>query len=636
MSRRLICGWLLLALAIAAGNIFRAVAWTQSEGFVWGPFAATRSESITITRIGRLDLPLPRWRPFRIVLTAESHDTNRPVPVTLATDVRSGETSVPVAGPTRLEAVITADSPATEAVTLWAWTSSDGITAPVTLRVVGGEPVLSFHSVAIHGSIGAAAGLALAILLWPPLRRERVTAPPTVRDYHTASRWQMLGVAAVLAACCAAYILIIPPYQAPDEIQHHLRALAVHRTPWVAGATRLDVPATPLRNPLTWNPNRLHTMVGNAAVTLSKDDVAELRRVAWWPASAYATDDRIFTGVASYPPLYYWAVFALGQAATAVLKLGPYDSIVAYRMVSALLAILLWTRVYARMRRMPDTRPYALAVVLLLALNPMQLAMSSSINPDAVVVPVTVLMFVAAWGVLRHDHPPGVFLAATWIALLTKPNGIFAALAVAGVIAVTWRLLPAASLPRAVQLVRWTLASVFASWILFYAWSPPRLTPTDDARAMSAIGYAAGLLARIPTLCVQYWGKLGWLEYRLPDAWYGGLVLVLVLSAAVAVRQRAVPREFARFVAIASAIHALLTVTAEALNVADAGLVLQGRYFLPASLALSPVVMHRTAWTRFVVPAYLLVMSVALLRLSVQRYYDNLEAFGIALGLWGG
>ena len=44
---------------------------------------------------------------------------------------------------------------------------------------------------------------------------------------------------------------------------------------------------------------------------------------------------------------------------------------------------------------------------------------------------------------------------------------------------------------------------------------------------------------------------------------------------------------------------------------------------LPASLALSTAVLHRTRATRFLLPAYLVVVNAALLQLTLQRYLDG-------------
>ena len=60
--------------------------------------------------------------------------------------------------------------------------------------------------------------------------------------------------------------------------------------------------------------------------------------------------------IASYPTLYYWPVFILGEAVTRGLHLTPYQSTYAYRIVSAALAAMLWGAVYVVMRRVLSSR----------------------------------------------------------------------------------------------------------------------------------------------------------------------------------------------------------------------------------------------------------------------------------------
>ena len=128
---------------------------------------------------------------------------------------------------------------------------------------------------------------------------------------------------------------------------------------------RHRVPGWAFRNPLTWNPNPLHTIIGKPEAALTADQVATLKHEPWWPTSRYVAD-WIETGVVSYPPLYYWAVFGLGQGATAVFGLGPYTSVITYRLGSVVLASALWTVVFIVLRRLPDTRMHALPILAFL------------------------------------------------------------------------------------------------------------------------------------------------------------------------------------------------------------------------------------------------------------------------------
>jgi hypothetical protein len=616
---------LVAAAIVAGGNVFRAASWSQVDGFVWGPFARQDGpvRAATVTGLGRLQLALPSWRPLRLVFSARAIDPARPALVRATLDPASPQ-DFRRAEPEAL--VDTVVDPGQAAGAASVWIESREAPSGARVQLVAVEPLFRMRTLTVHALVGAAAGGLLGLLFAMPWNRLAPRADPTVTAPSRAFG-EPLAVGAAIAVFFGLWAIVKPPFQGPDEVQHHLRATLMPVTPWVCGATGFDVPAWAFRNPLTWNPNPLHTIIGNREATLTADQIVALKREPWWPPSRFATD-WIGTGVVSYPPLYYWSVFGLGEGATATFRLGPYASVVAYRLASIVLISALWTAVFVVLGRVPETRAHALPILAFLVLNPMLANMSSIVSPDAMNIPAIALMFLAAWTLLSGGTGAGLFAAATAIAVMTKPSGLLAALATAAIAGIWWQR-GRTTAAAAFALVRIAAAAFLFSWMIFYAWSPTHLTRNPTAHALPPGEYVWSVIARLPSIWIEYWGKLGWLEYRLADPWHWGLLGVLGACGVLALRQRTVRLEFASFMLVLGLLFSVLTVGAEYLNHDVGGLMLQGRYFLPAALALAPVAMQRSfAWS-FTVPACLAVMNVALLPLTVERYFG-----GAADALW--
>ena len=73
MRRRLgLAGAMLVATLAGAGNVERAACWTQTDGWVCGPFArsATATAATPINGFAKIEVIAPAWRPLRIRLRA--------------------------------------------------------------------------------------------------------------------------------------------------------------------------------------------------------------------------------------------------------------------------------------------------------------------------------------------------------------------------------------------------------------------------------------------------------------------------------------------------------------------------------------------------------------------------------------
>ena len=115
-----------------------------------------------------------------------------------------------------------------------------------------------------------------------------------------------IGLALVLFAYFVVWALLRPPYQTPDEVQHHLRATAVLRHPWMAGAGEWSLDPR-FTNPLAlWTPASLDKLFFDPSERLTLAEIAALERVPWPADDARPAPETYQRAIASYPTLYYW------------------------------------------------------------------------------------------------------------------------------------------------------------------------------------------------------------------------------------------------------------------------------------------------------------------------------------------
>ena len=357
------------------------------------------------------------------------------------------------------------------------------------------------------------------------------------------------------------------------------------------------------------------------SVSTSAADIETLRATSWTPASPYPPVERLPSPVASYPPTYYWIVFAGGESLTRLFGLSPLTSLLAYRIVSALCGWLVWAAVCGVLRSAPETRRHAVVIWLALAGTPTVATMASAVNPDAIAMPAIVLLFVAGWRVLAAGECRGIAIAAAALALAVKPVGVFAVIAVMASAAV-WARVRAADRPRAIRLVRDLSAVGAVAWLAFYAWSPPQLQPAPGSATLSLPAYAWTLIARAPGFWIELWGRLGWAEYAAAPAWYAALLVACLACAASAVIRRDVDRGLTRHALVVSATYEAAVIWAEYANHAVVGLYTQGRYFVPAAFALAPV-LGRPGAARWLLLALIGGLHVALAAATVDRYFGG-------------
>jgi hypothetical protein len=614
-------GAAVLVAALAAGNVARETCWTQADGFLCGPFASRPLDTviapIQVTGLTRVEIAAPEWRPLTIAVQVAG-------PGAVRLSERPDEAGVVVdAGRAASLVVRLAPTPAAP-LRLWAETTA-GSPAPVVVRVTALAPVFAPGRVSLALAAGAAAGAALAwALLFGRGGTVAGKAPAGAEPTDRRSTW--LAPIALLAVVHGAWVLLKPPLQSPDEPQHHARATSAPRTPYVAG-TRTVTVAAAHRNPLTWTPNRLHAIIFQPAERLSDADIRALRSTAWPPPGAYPSAETLFSPIASYPPVYYWLVFAGGELATWLFGLGPYASLLAYRVVSALIAGGIWLAVYRELRRTPDLRPWSLPAFVVLIANPATASITSSVNPDAVAIPATALLLLATWRRLTAGDGDTTLVAGAVLALAVKPSGLLAT-ASAGAAVLWWMARQPSGRAAGVAVLRLLILVSVAAQVIFYAWSPPRLI-ADAAHASDSLRTFLGtLVERAPSWWVEYWGRLGWLEYAAPPAWYWILFGACLVLLALAWRRPAPDGSaesagIGAFLAVAGLGYAGLLLAGEYVHLDTAPLFVQGRYLLPASVCLVPLVRQRSPALAWALPVLLAALNVALAQATMDRYFTS-------------
>jgi hypothetical protein len=312
----------------------------------------------------------------------------------------------------------------------------------------------------------------------------------------------------------SAWGVLRPPFQSPDEFAHYIRVQSAPYQPWIGLDSMVTVSAGDL-SPLIAN-GKLHQLPFHAGQRLNRREVWELKNATWPNNSAASQTTEAETSAARYPPLYYDCLYFIGHPLTHLLALSPYDSHYLYRLITALLAALLWVIVYISLDGIGLERPHW-PLLLMVVLNPMLAFMSSGINPDAWVYPLVALGMVYALRFLRESRGWGNALMVLSVAPLVKQPALFIQPAIF-VIAIIY------------SIIRWHKGTFTKQYLLgalgllllptaiyyfsFHWFSPPGLAEPAQMPDLPLPDYLSGLAARSSFFFKMYWGYLGWLDYR--------------------------------------------------------------------------------------------------------------------------
>lgn len=419
----------------------------------------------------------------------------------------------------------------------------------------------------------------------------------------------------------ACWALLRPPLQSPDEPQHLLKAVSVREQPWFnAVGNRIALERTRL-NPLALNtPPELDKLFFQPLNALARRDIDSVRRTPWLAADGPAPAP-YQVAIATYPQVYYWSVFLIAEPVVHGFGLDPWDATYLYRLATCALVAVVWGLVWRVAQRLDLPWEIAGALVALPLATPMLAFISSAVNPDAVNIALCALAILTAWRVLAAGDGAPAFAASLLAAAMTKPSGLQLA-AVLAAVAAGLALIGIADRRRAVTVAGVAGGVVVLAFGLFYAWQPPRFLaggPSADGLGV----YLAERWAFIPQMWQMYWGRLGWLDYQAPIAWYWLVLALAVGNLACLAWRPSPPARLAAYLGAVWILFVVSTLAAEFRYLAEAGYTFQGRYLLPAAIAFGVVLLHRVRAARIALLAGVVLLNLALVHETVRRYYGD-------------
>jgi hypothetical protein len=663
----------LCAVAGAGLNVYRTAYWVRPavkewQGFQVPPTDAGGVPTHVVRSYARMTWAAPDWRPLTLRIwlrTSGAHANDDACALdgathTEATHVLLEVDHTPLATVTlrpewaAYEFTIRTPASALQGLTVQLTADLDGPHgAGAEVGAVGLEPILTPSATTRYGLVGALIGMVAFFLFAPAgapdaVRRGGVGASSLFAPASSAGaaveverpegsrpvvvgasnrlwsyrqeRLRVATIAAVLVADFGVWGLVKPPLQSVDEAGHLMRAAAILKAPWVARMSSFQHDVR-FVNPLALShPRQLWKVIYPSAETLAPEDVVALKQVRWKRADELSKLEPYHVALASYPPLYYWTVFAGGQAATSLGRLTPYQSVYAYRFASLCAATVLWLVVWWLLRDLTGSEHVAITVLAFAVLNPMVAYLTSAVSADASAVPFGALAILVCWRTLsRGTH---AWAATVWLLLgaLAKPSGLqmIAALACTTILLAATK--QANRTHATVTLIALGRAAVTA-WVLFYAWSPPDFPGTGIQ--MDLLTYVDRVVSRIPEFWVYFWGLLGWMDYKLADIWYEAIAAVLLVNAVCLWWRPGPLRTFYAFCLMTFVAFAASNLAGEFLYLKSIGYIMQGRYFLPALAGLAPLVLHRVPPARYAYFGLLALVNLLFLHATVVRCYGG-------------
>ncbi|MBA4090018.1 MAG: hypothetical protein C0494_05410 [Sphingobium sp.] len=432
----------------------------------------------------------------------------------------------------------------------------------------------------------------------------------------------------LLAAVCVAtlfFAIVTPPFQAPDENQHYMKALALAQghvlTKQRGEAIGVELPRAALA---------IHGVDFPTDVPpiLRSFDRAQIARSAAADAGRAGTAFADFPNVASYAPSLY-APGAVGLTLGRMLGLPWIDTFYVGRLVNALIGLAL---LIAALRLLPFGRNALLATALL----PTFAYQTGSLSPDAV---INGLGFLGLALALRTGFM-GATPARSMALLVTGPllalcKGVYLPIMAAGL---RWPqdrrnlrtgLILGAMGLGAIAFIGWMHYSG-GSQALYHIQSRKTgetmmTAPLRDQLAIllhDPMGYVrilvGSVVERAPVYALQIVGRFGWNAILLPLVAYPLALLMLGAGVANGSGARFGIGQRLWWLAVAAGV-ALLIETAMYLTGTPLGADYiqgtQGRYFLPllplVLIALSPDSAVRGAQRIFAVTAIMLLLIAA-------------------------
>ena len=440
---------------------------------------------------------------------------------------------------------------------------------------------------------------------------------------------------ALLCLLTLFFCLVTPPFQAPDENQHYMKALAVRQGDVLTQQRGPAIGTTLPRAALDIHRIDFPTDV---PATVRVFDADQLRRSAAADAGRTGTDFADFPNVASYAPTLY-VPGAVGLAAGKGLGLSSLGTFYVGRLVNALTGLAL---LIAALQLLPFGRN----ALLVTALLPTFAYQTGSLSPDAVINGLGFVGLALALRIGFMGSAParsvGLLLTGPLLALC---KGVYLPLMAAGLRWPTrrdprqWLILGAMAL-GAIAFLGWMHYSG-GSQALYHIQSRKTgetmmTAPLRDQLAMilaSPLGYVhilvTSVIERAPVYALQIVGRFGWNAILLPLLAYPLAALMLAAGVATGSAARFGLGQRIWWLAVALGV-ALLVETAMYLTGTPLGADYiqgtQGRYFLP----VLPLVLIALSPARAVIGAQRLLIwtAIPLSLIAATSAFDSFRVHG--------
>jgi hypothetical protein len=440
--------------------------------------------------------------------------------------------------------------------------------------------------------------------------------------------------------------LASPPFAAPDEPSHVIRAYALDR------GELTGKPPTKRQAQKLGLTDRGDYLVVRAPAAFRDSGASVMHCLAhrpFRPASCvkYSTSSRDVdagTYVARHPPAYYGVVGA-------VTWVSPPGSVAVYlmRFVGSLIMAAFIATAITALRRL--AAPKVVALGLAIAITPMVLFVSSTVNPSSPEIAAAIAFWVCGLVLISraHEHVDdrlvtAVGIAGCVLALSRQLGPLWLALIALAMLAISNRV-ALQTLARSRRARIWGLA-VGASFVAQLGWDV-LAKPLDVSRSGHApVHLATAEIIRITTgqTFYRYWemiGWFGWLDTPSPAlnwmSWTFALAFLVIIAVLWTTRRQVV------VLLSLTAATIVVPIVIESATYSDAGApTWQGRYTLPlavgvpivAAFALSSSERGRQLTTRRLVLSIGAVLGVA----QIIAFAQNLRRYTVghigALQFW--
>ena len=373
-----------------------------------------------------------------------------------------------------------------------------------------------------------------------------------------------------------AWSLAVPPYSAPDEPSHVIRAVSVVRGQLVGRtAYGSSNPFMQVYVPQVFSEWYTQTSCYRFKPTVPASCVPKTI------TSSRIVSAQTYTG--RYPPLYYLIVGLPSLLANSMV--GLY----LMRMLSAILsASMIGLAVYSIKRW---SSKVMLPLGIMLAATPMVLYLGGMINPNGLEISSSICLWVSGLILFtehRHDLPRGLLLitclSASILILMRGLSPLWALMILAAVMSLgswaeTWKLFLSRRDIRLAACILFIIGAIAATWVIADHSLDLVTAGAQVSNNESSLNILLASFRSAVSWFPQMIGVFGSLDTRAPawaiDIWFAAVGAILVIGLLLAKMRQ-------RIVLLATiTLGVIIAVLLQYKQARQVGLVWQGRYMLP-------------------------------------------------------